>query len=122
MPENKAIYPPFKAVMFFDSMSAADGYDSQVFLHDSANGVTRSSFRSYLARVSRPHDEAYKLMKLYPEKTDGDKRLMADIEYIKENAMEDALGPGKADVKCKLDMAFRSVWYAATDGEELMPL
>ena len=123
MPDGKAVpSPPLKAVMFFDGASAADGYGGDVFLHDSRNGVTRMSFVQYLNRVSQPHEGEYRLVKLCLGKLNGDRLLLADVEYIRSNAKCDALGPSKSDVRCRLDMAFRAVWYAATGGEDLMPI
>lgn len=102
----------YKALMFCKDINDSNNYDHDVFVHNSVDGVYRMTFRSYLRKISEPHDGSYQLEKVYPEKLLQSGTAQADAQYIINHVKHDGYNmEGKTD---KVYMAFRAVWAAVT--------
>lgn len=102
---------PYKALMLFNTDEPINGYDKDVFLWNSVDGVKRMSFYSYLEEVQKKHDGEYKLAKLSMAKVSN--LAVADFRFLQSAGLN-----GAASKSEKIYMVFRNLWYYAT-GEEM---
>ena len=109
---------PYKALMFCKDIHDANQYDHDVFVHNTVDGVYRMNFGTYLRTISEPHEGAYRLEKVYPEKLKDNGTTQADAQYLINKVRGEGYNTeGKSD---RVYMAFRSVWAAVTG--ELMSI
>lgn len=108
---------PVKALMLFkktDKPDAYNGYERDVFLYNSVDGITRLNFRQFLTMVCLKHSYDLRFTKLQ-ESEDWDALLQADYNYFTSHVTS-------MDTKYKdasVYDCFRHLWHRAT--MEVMP-
>ena len=106
-----------KAITFFDDRVNPHGYDRDVFLWTSVDGIRRLTFDAYLELIQAPHDARYRLVRMsVSDLNDSSLVVRDDADFLRTNVPSSGVAV-KTD---KAHMAFRSVWHAATG--ELMPI
>lgn len=103
---------PFKALMLFNADENMNGWDHDVFLYNSVDGVVRMTFTEYMRKIEEKHDAQYKLFKLGMGRLDG--LALSDFKWFKSHVTAQQTKYRDA----KVLMVFRELWYAAT-GEEM---
>lgn len=102
---------PVKALMLFrkgDKPEIVDGYDRDIFLYNSVDGITRLNFFQFLRMVCLKHEYNIRFAKL--QEGDLEPLQQADFKFLtgKVSSMD-------TKWKCaEVHAAFRSLWYEAT--------
>lgn len=102
---------PVKALMLFrkdDKPEVINGYDRDIFLYNSVDGITRLNFLQFLRMTCLKHEYDIRFAKL--QEGDLDPIQLADFKFLtgKVSSMDTRW-------KCaEVHSAFRSLWYKAT--------
>lgn len=113
--ETETVDAPFvshKAIMLFEKGADLNGYDRDVFVWNSVDGVKRINFGQYLHEVEAKHSGTYKLVKV--QRSD-----LNELDQTHFDAIAHLATPVNGDKRGTIYMCFRALWYAAT--KELMP-
>lgn len=101
-----------KAIMLFEKGADPNGYDRDVFVWNSVDGVKRINFTQYLHEVEAKHDGTYKLVKIQESN-------LSELDQTHFDVIAHLATPMHGDKRGTIYMCFRALWYAAT--KELMP-